>query len=364
MSDIIRIVHLSDFHWKKNNESTFSKQLFEPLLKSLNKENSERKIDLIFITGDLLDKGNSGFEKASDAFSEFEKEVISKIITKLNFEKKNIILCPGNHDMDTKQDQDFADVGLEGKLTTQETVLKYMENIRENKFKDGIKRILPFKDFEKQFYQNKTETEISYFESIHRRTINGTTIGIVALNSAWRYYNPEDKENNIIIGRTHLTNALSKLENCSINILLSHYNTENFATFERKDLEHTISENYQIQLYGHSHSQNVFTKQNVTSDIYFTDVSRGLIVNNITNNDINYQNGYSIIDFDSTNSEIKLYLKVYSRDRNEFVNDTCTLGDKGVRTFELQKKQDELKELHYVSNKIYTSFIEGKMDHD
>lgn len=356
MSNSIRIVHLSDLHWRKDNENIFVLQLFEPLLRSLKAENAKRKIDAICITGDLLDKGDSGCTSTAEAFSEFEKNILTKIIEELGIEKKNIILCPGNHDLDIKQDLDFTDDGLKARLNNHQAVFDYMDKIENIDFQ-GTQRILAFKEFEKRFYQNveNNDSEISYFESVHKRIINGIVVNFTSLNSVWRYYKNEE---NLILGKTQLTNSWQKFGDAKVNILLSHYNIENFADFEKKEVENIISEHYQIQFYGHTHSQDAYSKQRASSGVYFADISRGLITTNVNNADRNYQNGYSIIDFYPNNTSIDLRLKIYSQERNEFVNDVVTLGDNAVGKFELQPKgQEELKILHEVANKIYASFM-------
>ena len=356
MSNSIRIVHLSDLHWRKDNENIFVLQLFEPLLRSLKAENAKRKIDAICITGDLLDKGDSGCTSTAEAFSEFEKNILTKIIEELGIEKKNIILCPGNHDLDIKQDLDFTDDGLKARLNNHQAVFDYMDKIENINFQ-GMQRMSAFKEFEKKFYQNveNNDSKISYFESVHKRIINEIVVNFTSLNSVWRYYKNEE---NLILGKNQLINAVQQYQNTDVNILLSHYNVENFANFEKKELEDMISENYQIQLYGHTHSQDAYSKQKASSGVYFIDTSYGLITSNVDSSDKNYQNGYSIIDFYPNNSEIELSLKIYSRKRNEFVNDTDTLGDDALVKFKLrQKGQEELKILHEVSNKISASFM-------
>ena len=59
----MRIIHLSDIHLSNENFQSFKSYYRNSLIKELNKINSETKIDLIIISGDLVDKGGSSLKK-------------------------------------------------------------------------------------------------------------------------------------------------------------------------------------------------------------------------------------------------------------------------------------------------------------
>ena len=60
---MIRIVHLSDIHLNKKTLKDAEQFVIKALIKDLKKYSDEKRIDLIFITGDLIDRGGESFNK-------------------------------------------------------------------------------------------------------------------------------------------------------------------------------------------------------------------------------------------------------------------------------------------------------------
>ncbi|WP_080724289.1 metallophosphoesterase [Paenibacillus polymyxa] len=58
---MLRIVHLSDFHYSDSTKRDFELYCLKPLVEDLKVINSKRKIDLIIFSGDLVDKGGGKF---------------------------------------------------------------------------------------------------------------------------------------------------------------------------------------------------------------------------------------------------------------------------------------------------------------
>jgi len=108
----MRIVHLSDIHLSKSNFDEFKNTYCEALIRDLISFDKEKKIDIIVITGDLVDRGGhslysiDGFEDKSiysNPYSIFEKIFINPIISALGFSKENFLFVPGNHDIDERE---------------------------------------------------------------------------------------------------------------------------------------------------------------------------------------------------------------------------------------------------------------------
>ncbi len=344
---MIRIIHVSDLHYSKDSSGQFNTKLMKPFIKSLKELNEAKKIDILCISGDLIDKGGLGFSSLEEALKRVKVAFLDVIEKELGLERSQIILCIGNHDVNTEKDEDYGDIGVATKLNSADEVAKLIEK-NMNQFQPGLLRVEEFKTFEKQYYENTKGVTVTNFETLHELKIDRNVIGITVLNSAWRYYDSDEK---IIIGTDQLTRAINKQNSCDIKILLSHYSFSNLRDFEKKDLENTAAEQYQIQLFGHTHSQDVYLKRKPTAGIFFSDTSRGLNRANIGSSDTDYKNGFSIIDLDIEHLEISFSSKVYSKQRNEYVLDTDLLGDAGVAYFELQTN-DNFSLLHKISDRI------------
>lgn len=144
---IMRIIHISDYHLDKksaNDSATIASMLSETL-KSIN---NEKKIDLILYSGDMINTGGSSYDSIGTAFKGFELIFIDKILKTLNLPKNNFLFTIGNHDIDRNADSKYVEMGLSQTLTTEEEVISFYES----KSEEGIKRVLPYKLFEKKFY--------------------------------------------------------------------------------------------------------------------------------------------------------------------------------------------------------------------
>jgi 3',5'-cyclic AMP phosphodiesterase CpdA len=90
----MKIIHISDFHYKSRSYEKFTEEgIIDELCTSLS--NYKKSIDLVIFTGDLVNSG-----KNIGDFNEAKKFFIDKIAKSLDITNNNIIICPGNHDID------------------------------------------------------------------------------------------------------------------------------------------------------------------------------------------------------------------------------------------------------------------------
>lgn len=68
----IRILHISDIHYSKKDLTNFNELVQKPLFESLKENTKEELIDLICISGDLINQGTGGFDSTEEAFYEFK----------------------------------------------------------------------------------------------------------------------------------------------------------------------------------------------------------------------------------------------------------------------------------------------------
>ncbi len=89
----MRILHLSDFHYKTSYRDVASQSLLVDRLIEALKE--QPKIDFVLFTGDLVFSGTdyTDFDLATE-------QLLKRISIALEVEKPNVLLCPGNHDVD------------------------------------------------------------------------------------------------------------------------------------------------------------------------------------------------------------------------------------------------------------------------
>lgn len=141
----MRIIHLSDIHLSASNIEDFTNSLRKALIHNLIVQNSEKRIKLLVITGDLLDKGGSSLSKtpmyaSQQPYEIFNNEFITPISESLGLNKQHFLFVPGNHDVDesltTPEEEEYLHSHI-----NDDTVITYLnENLGSFKNSGRIKR--------------------------------------------------------------------------------------------------------------------------------------------------------------------------------------------------------------------------------
>ena len=348
MAENIRILHISDIHYSNENELNFETHIKKPFFEYLEKEKIE--VDLICLTGDLINKGTGGFSTSDEGFVSFENNFLIPLQELLHISNQNVIFCPGNHDVNRELDTKEEEFELKRQVSSKDKLKKIVTEQKQIDKYSGIKRILPFKNFEKKYYRNNSESELSMFESVHIRTIKGKKLGILCLNSVWRCY---DNDSQIILGKEQITDNQARLEDCDLKLLLSHYQLEKCTDIDTFGA--SFSSNYHLCLYGHTHSSGVISTADVLGRKTVISCSKGLIASNYAEDNANYLNGFSIFDVVFGDSELDITytpLTYSSVERNTFVLDTISLGKNAPATFTLSKNPIKIEKIFNSAKKL------------
>ncbi|OOM73706.1 hypothetical protein CLPUN_44600 [Clostridium puniceum] len=91
----------------------------------------------------------------------------------------------GNHDIDRNADEEIEELGLMAKLKSIEEVNRHIDSAKDN----GCKRVLDFKNFEKEFYSDShILSNITNYQSNFMLELGENMIGVTCFNSSWRCY--------------------------------------------------------------------------------------------------------------------------------------------------------------------------------
>lgn len=338
----LRILHISDIHYSSKNKDVFDSMVKTPFLKFIKEKNSEKQIDIICLTGDLINQGTGGFTSTEEALSNFDNNFLSPLLDSLNIDKQSIFICPGNHDVNRELDKD-TEIKIKNQLSSNIEINKTISEQRSIEEHEGINRVLPFKKYEANFYKDNTDSTISFFDSYHSRIINNVKLGILSVNSAWRCF---DNDSKIILGINQIQNNYPKIQDNDFNILLSHYKIDKCSDIDT--MTENIITNFNLCCYGHTHSSGSATIIDSRNRKTIISVSKGLIPSNWTEVNQNYENGFSIIDIDLSSDDISVIVSPYTysgAEKNNFVLDTPTLGQNEPAKYFLSKKIIHTKEL-------------------
>ncbi len=245
----IRWLHLSDFHI--GMDDYFQRKLFDEILKHVEQRISEGfGLDLVFITGDIADKGKS------DQYDTFVSEFLSPLHKLMGADAhKKIFIVPGNHDVIVDAYKYFSRDEIYGKGS------HFFDPTC-----DGLKercQVLPrFETYAQQSLLTPTswlDTDLGAYVAIIE--IRSVKLGIVGINTAWVSKGTKKGE----LGDRHclspgihiLEDSLKKLGGCNIKIVIGHHPIDWFHDLHVNDIKVILGEHQALYLHGHLHRVRV-----------------------------------------------------------------------------------------------------------
>lgn len=358
---MLRIVHLSDIHLDYSSLQDSDEFVTKALVKDLENFHDDTPIDIIVITGDLINKGGGSFDDISYGFLFFEEHVINPICSKLKLDKNHIFITPGNHDIKRDADEDFVDEGLKKKLVSIEAVNDYIDSNRTT----GIMRILPYKEFENMFYENSgIEMELTNYNSTFKLELKGEKIGITCFNSAWRCYDSSKDFGNIIIGERQITNARKFLEDCNYKIGLFHHPLDWLASFEKNMVSTFIHKDYDAIFCGHVHEGSSWTTSTLHGNLFIS-VAPTNWSYDFRGDSRDHANGYSIIDIQKDLGKIVVNNRRYSYLKEEYVSNTDLGDEHGISIYSLLSAEQLLMQNFELdlTTKIREMYVDQTSEH-
>jgi len=359
---MIRIAHLSDIHLNKGHLYDAEKFVLSALIGDLRKYNQDKCIDLVLFSGDLVDKGGIDFDNdIKIAFLTFEKKVIAPMIEELGISGNRFFFCPGNHDIVRNADANFEEQGLCKVLTCAEEVNKF---IASNNLA-GIKRILPFKDFEIAYHKSYPENhKITNFHSNYVATIEPYKVGITCLNSCWRSYDSKSDKERIILGERQLIESRQIIDDCDLKFALIHHSLDWLAEFDKKAVRNFLQKDYDAIFCGHVHEGSSWVSTNYYGGL-FVSIAPSNWSFNIRNTDRVYANGYSIIDYDILKQKITVHHRRYSHQKEAFDPNTDLGNQFGIVVFDIPRSSElrAIQEAIQVTSQIEDVYFESINEH-
>ncbi|MED0993656.1 metallophosphoesterase [Bacillus nitratireducens] len=333
----MRIVHISDFHLDSSSIEDLRNYIIKPLKADLLEFHNNREIDLILFSGDMVDKGGASFNRDTMlAFYTFQEEVIEPLMKNIGLPLERFFMVPGNHDVNRNLDSEVLELGLSTFLHSSDKVNTFIDSEDTS----GISRVLPFKEYEKEFYQDFSgELKLSNYQSAFKLQIKDIAVGITCFNSSWRSYDSDTDFQKIIIGERQITRARDVIQDCQIKIGMVHHPLDELALFESKQIQQMIMKDYDILLCGHVHEGSSWAKTNSIGTMLIS-VSPANWTTNVRTKNSDFANGYSIIDINKEEGKIVTYHRRYSHNKEKFVKNTDMGDENGQTDFFLPTKTD------------------------
>ena len=294
----MKILHISDFHFR--NEHKFQNKQ-ENIVKALNKEIMNEKIDLVIFSGDLVFSGTK-----KDVFNNAKELLIDNILKSLNLSYEHLFICPGNHDLDRTQVSNSVIRYLDKDVNNNKELNDF---ITKKDYEISCKPISNYYNFLNDIY-GPDNNHIEDLYSAHERVINKNKIGILSINTAWRAVGKSDR-GNLLFPIDKIQEGLSKIKDSDIKILIYHHPLSYFRDFNEHEVKDIFHNSFDIIFRGHLHKS--FNEVNLTPNDGVIKISSSAALTEEKDSEI----GYSTIDFNFEDLEFTVKNRLYNS-RNQF----------------------------------------------
>lgn len=328
----VNILHLSDLHASQANKKNIQ-QLKHDLSKDIKKIELDTGLrpDMVFISGDLVDKGEHG----DTAFDIVLDDFIRPLLKELGLNENRLFLTPGNHDVDRLAINETFENGIKDMVNTKDKFEKYMEDLKTNESgKSFIQdRLKSFEKFKSRI-DNNTRIYSDFHCDCFETEINNLKIGIVSLNSVWRSSSFEPDEKKLIIGEQLVSEGIEKIENCDIKIALTHHPLEMLVDWDRESLLQLLARKINILCVGHIHSSDFNYTKKILGDLHVSTCSP-------LQKKKGRDNGYSFLSVNLEGKELRVLLRKYYDERAEFDQETERQknGEVVISNFQIENEE-------------------------
>lgn len=333
----MRLLYVSDVHYDYSKKREWD-ILIEALNGVIKEERTKKRFDAMLISGDLIDKGRGGYDSIEKAFEGVEREVLIPIKNELEISKDRIFITPGNHDMDRKSDDFFAENRTYKCLDNEDMVEEFIKRAIDRQEYDGMKRTIPFKNFIKKFHEDIGFVSTPFYD-IYKLELENEKIAICCINTSWRCYDSSKDFGRIIIGKEVYTRIQSEIKDCTVKIGIMHHHFSALCDFDKEQVAGKFERLFDILIFGHIHTP--IYKSSITQNNSLITIIGGQLNSAAMELDsVKYGNAFCVIDLERENNKFKVEIKSYSydNDHDRFVINN-RMGDNGISSYTFESRE-------------------------
>lgn len=298
---MIRILHLSDFHYKESHDADFV---------SIGKKISEaiegKQIDLVIFSGDLVFDTNQ-----THTLWKAAKCLLNPIETTTKLPHNQILIAPGNHDMKRDAEMEMVSQAF-STFNSYQDVDKFASN--DGQLNLSLANFENYNQFIKEYYE--VEMDVHPLYVCTTVNIKDKKIGLIAFNSAWRSKKSEEDRGKLLFPVFVVKDALSKMNECDLILCNQHHNLSDYTDSVSQEIENLINEKCHILFTGHYHKAGIHTSHDSEIGLLH------LVAPAAYNRDDKFSHyGFSIIEFDVDTYEGKIKQYMLHEDSFKVINE-------------------------------------------
>ncbi len=214
--------------------------------------------DLLLVTGDLafghLGEGARSIQAQFEEVALFLEKVRNLYSRPIPAER--VFIVPGNHDVVRGEvlasQTQYLDGLAAGDYATSTQQVNQLLRDAGGEWRIILQRLAAYREFLREHYPHLLQDpeRLCY---AHRVEMDGLTLGIAGLNSAWSC-GPDEKKGNLWLGGQWQLRTLAKqLQGCDITLALAHHPLSWLVPQENPALDPELQESFDLFLHGHEH---------------------------------------------------------------------------------------------------------------
>ena len=266
MDKQIKILHLSDLHFDKAallDQRVVLDALFRDIKFTVDTHGA---YDLVFFTGDLLLKGKYSEDNKSAVVTEF----LLPLLEAANIQPDRLIIAPGNHDVNLDSQS-----GLLSKarlsLCSEDDVATYLEEATSANLATGLEG---FNSIIEKIGVNSSEVLSNNHYRAYVLPIDGISIGIAVLNSAWNCTgaSADGDYGKLRVGRRQMDELVASISTTQIKLALFHHPVAWLSPKESMSTQRQLLLHFDGLFHGHNHEPNAQVSTGSSSACFVSNV--------------------------------------------------------------------------------------------
>lgn len=299
---MLRVLHVSDLH-AATNDADDQDEIVKGLLRDVAGTHRESPIDLIVMSGDVA------FSGQMEEFVLGDSLLLQPLLELTGLTQERLILVPGNHDIDRDLIDDLDEVGMQGILSGLAEVDAFVGD--DKKLTRAEARLGTWHEFYKNRLAGVDEIDLAGLGRARRLEINGHSVGVAALDSAWRSQGGDADKGRLLVSRRQGTAALEAIDGCDLRIVVVHHPLTWLAPFDGDWLKNELEREATVVLSGHEHKAEPTNEVTPRGGAIYA--RAGCLYQTRA-----YPNSYSLIDLDPEASEARFELRTWQPNRADF----------------------------------------------
>lgn len=307
--------------------------------------NARQPIDLVAISGDLAKEGRV------EEFGIAQELLIEPLMALFELDRRQIVIVPGNHDVDRGKIPEFIERSLAQSLNSREQVNLLLDS--PDSFHHACERLENWAEFHRDFYGPDRPAQPGPLGFVHDFELDGHSVGVAALNSAWRS-SKRHEQGELLLGTRQVESALNAIADADLRIVVTHHPLGWLAPFDAEQAQAEYENRGAIVLSGHEHKAEPAARRSPYGEVLQLGTGSLYLTRE-------YPNGFEIVDVDTDARKVVTHLRRWRGRRGVFDADLDT-AEGGSEEFDLPSADRRRNLGHPRFSTVMRSIAEAAQD--